>query len=297
MSRFRLHKRIVPKYRVGNVFLAGDAAHIHSPVTGQGMNLGMQDAYNLAWKLALVARGRAPESLLDSYEPERRPIARAVLDASDQDQRRAMIKSKLGQALRNNVLEIVTRFPALTKKRGEMNAQIGYAYRGSPIVGEQRTSVFATSFREDRTQENPSLRDWRDFDAAPAPGDRAPDVEIARGGTLFEELRGTHHTLLLFDGRAPTSDGYEKLAQMADAAIVRWGNLVRPIVVVFAAKMPPELDDQSSRVWLDEDGALHARFGAGSECAYLVRPDGYVGFRSQPADQLALERHLSRILL
>jgi 2-polyprenyl-6-methoxyphenol hydroxylase-like FAD-dependent oxidoreductase len=296
MSRFRLHKRIVPKYRVGNVFLAGDAAHIHSPVTGQGMNLGMQDAYNLAWKLALVIRERAPDSLLDSYEAERRPVAMGVLESTDQAQKSAMIKSRFGQTIRNNVMQIMSRFPSLTAKRGQMNAQIGVSYRGSPIVAEDRTGLLATNLREDRTTEHPTLRDWRDFDAAPAAGDRVPDLEIGKD-TLFERLRGTHHTLLLFDGRAQTSHGYDNLAGIADAVQVRWGGLVRPVIVVYGDQVPRELERFTDRAWLDGEGKLHARFGAGSECLYLIRPDGYVGFRAQPADQGALEKFLGRLLI
>ena len=297
MTRFRIHKRIVPKYRVGNVFLAGDAAHIHSPVSGQGMNLGMQDAYNLAWKLALVARGKAPESLLDSYEPERRPLALSVLEDSDKDQKRAMVQGRFGQAVRNNVLEIVTRFPSLVRKRGEMNAQIGVSYRGSPIVAEERAGLLGTKLRDDPTSESPTFKDWRDFASAPAAGDRVPDLHLGEA-SLFERLRGTHHTVMLFDGRAPTAEGYENLSRIAAAVVVRWGGIVRPVIVVHGAKAPPELqrETRTDRVWMDPDGKLHARFGAGSECVYIVRPDGYVGYRAQPAEQAGVERYLSRVL-
>ncbi|MGH7553597.1 MAG: FAD-dependent monooxygenase, partial [Longimicrobiales bacterium] len=79
LTHFRLHHRQVERYSNGRVFLAGDAAHIHSPVGGQGMNTGIQDAWNLGWKLALVARGIADPAILDSYEPERLPVGRSVL--------------------------------------------------------------------------------------------------------------------------------------------------------------------------------------------------------------------------
>jgi 2-polyprenyl-6-methoxyphenol hydroxylase-like FAD-dependent oxidoreductase len=294
MSRFRIHKRIVPRYRVGNVLLAGDAAHIHSPVTGQGMNLGMQDAYNLAWKLALVARGRAPESLLDSYEPERRPIANAVLEESDRQQKTAMIEGRVGRAIRNNVMQILRRFPSLTKKQRDMGAQIGFNYRGSPIVSEQRASLFDANVIPDRNTESPSLSDWRDFGSAPNAGDRAPDLRFGDNERLFQRLRGTHHTLLLFDGRAVTSEGYDKLLSIANAIEKRHGELVRPVIVIYGDKVPAQLQGKRD-VWLDSDGKLHGRFGAGSECLYLIRPDGYVGHRSQPADLSSLERHLSKI--
>jgi 2-polyprenyl-6-methoxyphenol hydroxylase-like FAD-dependent oxidoreductase len=297
-SRFRVHTRIVPKYRVGHVLLAGDAAHIHSPISGQGMNLGMQDAYNLAWKLALVVRGLAPESLLDSYEPERRPLACAVLEHSDKGQRSAMIKDGFGATMRNQILQILSRFPSFMKSQAEKGAQIAMSYRGSPIVAEERPSVLSAKLLEDRTTEHPTVRDWRDFASAPAAGDRVPDLQLEEG-TVFERLRGTHYTVFLFDGRAPTPDGYVHLARIADAVVARWGELVRPVVIVYGDEIPPELETVAAagRVWLDPEGKLHARYGAGSECLYVVRPDGYVGFRSQPADQAALERSLARVLI
>ncbi len=290
MSRFRIHKRIVPKYRVGNVLLAGDAAHVHSPVSGQGMNLGMQDAYNLGWKLALVARGKAPESLLDSYEPERRPIAVSVIEDSDRQQKGALIQGRFGRAVRDNVMQMLMRFPSLTRKQRDSGAQIGFHYRGSPIVSEQRPSVFETTLLEDLTSETPSLGAWRDFASAPAAGDRAPDLRLG-SDTLFHRLRGTHHTLLLFDGRAPTAAGYQGLLTIARAVRARHGELVRPVIVVYGDHVPPELAEVDD-VWVDPDGKLHARFGATSECLYLIRPDGYVGHRAQPAEQPSLDRHL-----
>jgi 2-polyprenyl-6-methoxyphenol hydroxylase-like FAD-dependent oxidoreductase len=298
MSRFRMHKRMVPRYRVGHVFLAGDAAHIHSPISGQGMNLGMQDAYNLAWKLALVARGRAPESLLDSYEPERRPLAAAVLEDADRSQRMAMFKEGLRSSLRSLLFDVLARFPSAMKARTDKASQVAFHYRDSPIVSEVRGNLLSTKLREDPTREEPTFRDWLDFSSAPNAGDRAPDLSLGDGSTLFERLRGTHHTVLLFDGRAPTSEGYGRLAEIARAAQVRWGDLVRPIVVVYGDNTPPQLASAADGCVLhDAGGELHSRYGAGAECLYAIRPDGYVGFRSQPADGAALEAALGRVLL
>ncbi|GAA4660940.1 monooxygenase [Streptomyces chumphonensis] len=89
LARFKVHQRIVDRYRTGRVLLAGDAAHLHSPLGGQGLNLGIQDAVNLGWKLAARVRGWAPDGLLDSYEAERRPEARRVLAATDRATRLA----------------------------------------------------------------------------------------------------------------------------------------------------------------------------------------------------------------
>lgn len=115
-SRWRLNVRLVERYRAGQVLLAGDTAHIHSPAGGQGMNTGLQDAANLGWKLAAVLRG-APEALLDTYEAERRPVAAAVLELS----------SKLtGQHL-----------GARSADERQQLLQLGVSYRGGPLAPRQ----------------------------------------------------------------------------------------------------------------------------------------------------------------
>ncbi len=82
-STYRLHHKKIAQFRKGNVFFCGDAAHVHSPAAGQGMNTGLQDAYNLAWKLALVIRQQANERLLDTYHEERNPVAETLLHTTD----------------------------------------------------------------------------------------------------------------------------------------------------------------------------------------------------------------------
>jgi hypothetical protein len=208
-----------------------------------------------------------------------------------------MVRSRFGQTLRNSVLELISRFPSLMKRLSETNLQIAHHYRGSPAVAEERTGLLQANLLADRSSEHPRVGDWREFDAPPQPGDRVPDVRTS-AGTLFEKLRGTHHTLLLFDGRAPTPEGYVNLARIAEDARTRWGDLVRPVVVVHGKDRPRELASGADEsVWLDADGALHSRVGAGAECLYLVRPDGYVGFRAQPASSEPLVAYMSRVRL
>src|SRR5882757_3637479 len=103
LSRFHSDERQVPRYRVGRVFLAGDAAHCHSPAGGQGMNTGLQDAANLGWKLAAAVRGWGDDALLDSYHSERHPVGRAVLRSSGAIIRLAMIRPRWGRAARNTL--------------------------------------------------------------------------------------------------------------------------------------------------------------------------------------------------
>jgi hypothetical protein len=161
-SRFRISMRLAEHYRSGRAFIAGDAAHIHPPTGGQGMNTGIQDAYNLAWKLALVLNGDAPEALLDSYEAERRPVGAEVV-ARTRAASEAYGRERDGQSDRL------------------ADTQISISYRGSPWVSADGTGS---------------------SDPMPAAGDRALDAGgLRRRGVgfpyrLFDMLRGPEHVLV-----------------------------------------------------------------------------------------------------
>jgi 2-polyprenyl-6-methoxyphenol hydroxylase-like FAD-dependent oxidoreductase len=138
-SRFRVHHRIADEFRSGRVFLAGDAAHVHSPAGGQGMNTGIQDAANLAWKLALVVRGRAPGSLLDSYERERRPVARGVVSTTDRLTRLATVRSPLLRRLRNALIPIAGRAGRLPRRLATNLSELDVSYRAGWSVDGSKT--------------------------------------------------------------------------------------------------------------------------------------------------------------
>ncbi len=165
LSVFRPNVRLVEKYRVGRVFLAGDAAHIHTPAGAQGLNTGVQDAFNLGWKLAL-ALGGAPESILDTYEEERKPVAAGVLKLS----------SERFKSIGENRISKPTR--------GDEERQLLLNYRSSSITkgpGPLRKNKLAA-------------------------GDRAPDAicsnRISGRTSLFDAFRGGHFTLLVFGSHA-----------------------------------------------------------------------------------------------
>ncbi|GFZ89347.1 FAD-dependent oxidoreductase [Dyella caseinilytica] len=160
MSYWRANVRMVDRYRVGRAFIAGDAAHVHTPAGGQGMNTGLQDAYNLGWKLAAVIRG-ADAALLDSYEEERLPVAASVLGLS----------SKL--------LERAVNAKHLVPKRGAETFQLDIHYRDSRLAQELRASP-GQICAGDRAPDAPGLRK----------GD-----QVCR---LFDLFRGTHFTVLAF---------------------------------------------------------------------------------------------------
>ncbi|SDL22575.1 FAD-dependent oxidoreductase [Streptomyces indicus] len=165
ISRFHSDERQVPQYRTGRVFLAGDAAHTHSPAGGQGMNTGLQDANNLGWKLAAVLTGRAPEALLDSYQDERHPVGSAVLRSSGAIVRLAMAHNPAQLAVRWLAAKVVNNAAPVSRKAIGQITGVGYAYdapRGShPLVGR-----------------------------------RAEDGLLADGSRLYEALRGGQFVLV-----------------------------------------------------------------------------------------------------
>lgn len=164
-SLWRANIRLVDRYREGRVFLAGDAAHIHSPAGGQGMNTGIQDAYNLGWKLAAVENGASP-TLLDSYEAERRPVAASVL---------ALSNARLSQVLEQKDI-----------RRDARTIQLDINYRGSVLANDDRDA-------------SASLRAG---DRAP---DATKLMTVEGECRLFERTRGGHFTLLDFGGARASS--------------------------------------------------------------------------------------------
>src|SRR5262245_32142130 len=174
-STFRIHHRAAPSFRDRRCFLLGDAAHIHSPVGAQGMNTGLQDAYNLGWKLALVVKGRADAALLDSYAEERMPVARRLLATTDRGFNLAVSDSWLAGLLRSKVLARIAAFamarPRIQRFMFRIVSQTGIRYRKS------RLSQQLEGLPED----------------APRAGDRFPWLEVKSAASgavedLFQTL-------------------------------------------------------------------------------------------------------------
>jgi len=135
LAGFRINERKVAAYSDGRIFLAGDAAHIHSPAGGQGMNTGMQDAFNLAWKLALVLQGKAAEEpLLGSYSAERSAVGKVVLANAGRMTAMATLRGGLQQALRNAVASVVLRLPVVRRTMGRTLAELTIDYPDSPLT-------------------------------------------------------------------------------------------------------------------------------------------------------------------
>jgi 2-polyprenyl-6-methoxyphenol hydroxylase-like FAD-dependent oxidoreductase len=305
MIGFRIHCRRANQYRVGRAFLAGDAAHIHSPIGGQGMNTGIQDAKNLGWKLALACKGPVAPAVLDSYEAERLPVAKGLLAATNLATRgmesTIALRHPVALGLRNQLISFVTSLDFVGQRVSRSLSMLEVNYRGSPLVGQERAAPWQGSFVPDASHEAPGLLDWSAFGDGPAPGDRAVDVPVdgtqAAGVTatrLFDLLRDTRHTLLAFDGAAATEAGYRNLEAIGREVERRYGDRVAVHVLVPRPARPDALR-WSGSVILDASAAIHRRYGARAECLYLVRPDGYVAYRTQPASLEKILAYLKSI--
>jgi 2-polyprenyl-6-methoxyphenol hydroxylase-like FAD-dependent oxidoreductase len=195
-STYRIHHRVASRFRDRRCFLLGDAAHIHSPVGAQGMNTGLQDAYNLAWKLALVVKNEAGAALLDSYEAERVPVARRLLETTDRAFRLVVSDSRLAGFLRT---EIVARVAAFAMRRERIQR---FAFRVVSQTGvHYRTSALSKSLVASAPD-------------SPHAGDRFPwlQLKLRRDGPvegLYEKLDDTRWTLIVIGQPAPVEAMYE----------------------------------------------------------------------------------------
>ncbi|HET6663399.1 MAG TPA: FAD-dependent monooxygenase [Acidimicrobiales bacterium] len=263
---FRIHHRHATRYRSGRVFLAGDAAHVHSPAGAQGMNTGIQDAWNLGWKLALVARGDAHPALLDTYETERLPVGSSVLRFTDRAFTVATSTNRAVRLARTHLAPRLLRL-ALGSRRGRTLgfrsiSQLAINYRDSPAVEEG----------------HPRLR------RGPRAGDRLPDAPVTVNGiptTLHRALASARYHLLVTEpARGP---------HLAEALSDRHAEVV---------DMHELSRHRDSGSIVDVDGHAHRRLGLGTVGAahVLVRPDGHIGYRAAGGDLTGVRTYLDHWL-
>jgi 2-polyprenyl-6-methoxyphenol hydroxylase-like FAD-dependent oxidoreductase len=282
LANFRINERKVNEYRKGRVMLAGDAAHIHSPAGGQGMNTGMQDAFNLAWKLALVQRGAGQaEPLLQSYSIERSAIGDQVLHNAERFTTMATLRNPTARWLRNHIAPILGSFQFVRDKIRDDWFELSINYRHSPLSSEQ----------------------WPRLAGGTAAGDRLGDAPLTgavdgRTTSLFAALRGARHTLLLLAGSTDV-DAPATLLEIAHEAANAFPNMLSAHLIL---EPEHEFDAASGNaagvpVWLDSQHKVNERLHAIGPTLILVRPDGYIGFRCQPADGKLLLDYLGRYLV
>ena len=269
LANFRLHHRQAAHYRAGRFFLAGDAAHVHSPAGGQGMNTGLQDAWNLGWKLALAVRGVSGDSLLDSYEAERQPVGRFLLRFTDRlfgQFARAAKGGPVAWVIRTLFVGfVVPRVMASTKRRSRafhILSQLGIRYPDSPIVAEGKPPL----------------------EGGPAAGERFPDSPVTVRGQpsrLHRELLGPRFKILLCGSESGWDAGAVVDLEKQYPGLLSVRHLAR---------------EGSGSVLVDSTGAALAILGVQSFGVYVIRPDGHISYRSAGANLAGAAAHLSNLL-
>jgi 4,5-epoxidase len=255
-SVFRFHQRVASVYRRQRMFLAGDAAHIHSALGGQGMNTGIGDAFNLGWKLARVISGDASDRLLDTYEAEPRPVAANVVRQTSRDWNILIGRTVFSRLFRDHVLLPLLRAPAMQRRWLEAGSQLRVSYRGGPLA--------ETALGE---------RLWSLVRRVPLAGDRAPDAacrKIPSGeATTLGALVGAHWALLLFGGSADDRSACAAAARRDfDGVRVIW-------ILPPGRALPNPLEGEIAVQ--DDDGALVKAYRPDTQAAaILLRPDGHV---------------------
>jgi 3-(3-hydroxy-phenyl)propionate hydroxylase len=246
---YTFHARVADRWRVGRAFLAGDAAHLMPPFAGQGMNSGMKDAANLSWKLAAVVRGKAPDAILDSYEVERAPVVRKMVEVSRRLGAIIMPTSRATAAARDALfacLNLSGRFRRFIGRGGVVPSP---SIARSALTGRSRASII---------------------------GQMAPQPTVQSGARRLplDELLGTHQWMALGLGVDPRT-----LLSARDLALLETLG-ARFICVNGPANDPRTLavacDDQAFADWA-------RRAGAGG---LLVRPDRFIADRLDPANDL-----------
>lgn len=267
ISPFWIHGKIVKQMRNGSIFLAGDAAHIHSPAGGQGMNTGIQDAFNLAWKLALVIKRKALPSLLDSYHQERHPIVEEIVNQTDHFTNMLLFDKSFFSKLKKYGHEL-SKNSNLSKKISEELTQIKIHYENSPSINYQ---------------EKPGSR-------SPRQGERIPDVLMEYSKHLYGYLQNTMHNVLIFMGDRPSKINLKSIDELQNLINKKFSDLVK--VFVITNKNLPNIDN----IIPDSDGAIHQKYHVNAAAIYIIRPDNYIAYYSSKLDPVEIEHFLKQYL-
>ena len=271
VAGFAIHHRHTQQLRSGRVFLCGDAAHIHSPAGGQGMNTGLGDAFNLGWKLAAAAKGSGTEALLDSYEKERLPIIEGVLELTDRMTRMMTAASGPAVWIREWVMPFVSKL-GMNRKMGERLSQLQVGYPHSPAV----------------------LPDARRKPAMIPVGSRIGPMVLKSLNTgreaQFAELlsRGRLALVVFPEGQTRTEELRRVVAQ---AGPVDWHWVLR------AGQTSEEIRDGDG-IWIDGEGVVRNALGEPDHASWaLLRPDGILMARGEVCETRVLAEFLNRLFV
>ncbi|WP_082232750.1 FAD-dependent monooxygenase [Halobacillus massiliensis] len=248
LSAFSASHRHVPAYQDNRVFLAGDAAHIHNPLGGQGMNVGLQDAANLAWKIAYVLKYNLPSALLHSYHEERWPVAEEVIQRTNLLLKGMSLQNRKLISLRNKALKLLFRSAAVQKKIVENLSQLNVNY--PPAFAKKKGNIS---------------------------GMRVPDVSLynltKKETNLYSYLQSGECLLLIYTEETALPKMMEQVNRSIHSFREKAGPFLMPLFVV-----PNDLSgnrEDSGRVLIDGKGEMKQTFGLQTGDLIVIRPDAY----------------------
>lgn len=251
-SGFWIHERLVKQYQYQNIFFLGDAAHTHSPVGGQGMNTGIQDAYNLAWKFDLIVKNQMKDTVFTTYESERRPIAKIVLKASTLGTHFISLQNYFLVTLRNLIIKLIAK-TKISKKLAAVVSDTAIQYHQSVIVHEG-------------LPRKPGLK----------AGNKFMDV-VWHGKSLFDCVQGTQHVILIF---LPAHLDERVISEVKDIYLSlqnkRFVDLFK-FIVIHRFLLPNDLTFANSI--FDKEQTVTKQYGINFPALYVIRPDKYIGYR------------------
>lgn len=272
-NRYTVFEKYSPQLRTGRAFLVGDAAHTHSPIGGQGMNLGLLESANLAWKLAMVANG-ADDDLLETYSKERSKVAVGSFAKSNLAFKMVITRSGLLQKIRDI---FISSSKGLSPVRDFLGASLKGEDEKYPAHGINREFFDSVQVKDYR--ELPKNQDIDNFFEGMKAGSQF-SVYNERLNSLVDD---NAFTALIFDGREKTDDGRARV--LAAYELLN----AQPLMKAYVLSEEDEPYKHLENFILDPNRHLHNQLHASMESVYVIRPDMHIGFRSAPIDIPALE--------
>jgi len=275
LARYRTSHRYANKFCVKRAFIAGDAAHVHVPLGGQGMNTGIQDGFNLGWKLSYVLKGWARPELLDTYDAERHPVAKALIEGTDRGYKTILHPSEIAQSLVRKFGPFLLSKSVLRTRLMETLEEIRIGYPDSSLSEDHRGSTGVVA------------------------GERAPDALVVRQSDcetlrIHVLLQGVQWTLLAFAGYHPRPEDLQALQATRTRITERYSRQIKRYLVVQRAL---EGVGNLETTVVDAELFAHDHFGLVEPALILVRPDGYLAFRGRVGDAELLQAYLDKFLL
>lgn len=264
VSTFWIHGKIIKKMRHGPVFFCGDAAHIHSPAGGQGMNTGFQDVYNLAWKLALVIKEKAKSTLLDTYHKERHPVVSEIVRENNHYTEMAIADKNFIKKLRQFSNKLHKSTARIAKKIGMNLTQLSIQYNKSPIIKYNAVKIKSLS-----------------------PGEHAANVAIDERTKLYDYLHNNEHNILLFTGFSRNK--ITELVTLKDLLNQKYAGVIKSHIVAVT-----EFD--TTKLILDVNGNIHKHYQIKKPTIYILRPDNYIAYRSTNLSLIPIHHFLKKYL-